>query len=162
MKKAMLSLAAVFLTLSITACQKTYETPEALVERARAGFSDRETEIKYAGRCDRDTFALLWFVSGGNAQEHQYIPLECTVRDGGLEFERSFRAMERGVDIAVLQWRDGYSFLINNESCQVLKITDDLGTHEFAVDEYPYIWYNETLPSEYVFLDENGNELQSF
>ncbi len=162
MKKAMLSLATVLLTLSLTACQKTYETPEALVEQARAGFSDRETEIKYAGRCDRDTSALLWFISGGETEGYQYIPLECTVRDGGLVFERSFKAMERGVDIAVMQWRDGYSFLINNESCHVLKITDGLGTHELAVDEYPYIWYNETLPLEYVFLDENGNELRSF
>ena len=65
------------------------------------------------------------------------------------------------MDIAVLQWQNGYSFLVNNPDCKTIQITDDSGTQAIAIekDAYPFIYYSEQIPSEYYFLDAEGTEI---
>ena len=67
----------------------------------------------------------------------------------------------RGEDIAIVQWDEGYAFIINNPKCASVKITGEAGTYEETFDSksYPYVFYYPSLPSAYVFLDAEGNEL---
>ena len=41
-----------------------------------------------------------------------------------------------------------------------IKIADNSGEKVIEVAEHPFIYYNRLLPGEYVFLDENGDELR--
>ena len=65
------------------------------------------------------------------------------------------------IDIAVLNWNQLYSFIVNDSNCISVKITDETGTHEEMIgkDAYPYVFYCSSVPSEYVFIDAEGNEL---
>ena len=42
-----------------------------------------------------------------------------------------------------------------------IRIIDIMGTHDISIKEgtYPFVYYNELLPSEYYFLDAEGNEV---
>lgn len=165
MRKMMSILFIFILAFSFAGCQKTIKGTNELIEKAREEIpiSDADTiEIKYAGVLGKDDAALIWFISGSEYQAHYYLPMECNVvGKDEYTFVRTYKPMERGEDIAVLEWKDGYSFLINNPNCSTVKITDKTGTHEIAIekDSYPYLIYNELIPSEYIFLDADGNEL---
>lgn len=165
MKKVISVLAAVMIVLSFAACDKTLKGTDALIETAREHIPVADAEnidIKYAGLCARDDSALIWLVSGNEYQAHYYLPMECTVvGDNEYTFERVCKPLERGQDIAVLMWKGGYAFVINNPKCKSVRITDNSGTHEQKIekDAYPYVFYNSLIPSEYEFLDENGNVL---
>ena len=65
-------------------------------------------------------------------------------------------------DVAILNWNRGYSFLINNPEVAKVKIALDNGeTIEEIIgkDTIPYVFYVDTIPTEYVFLDTEGNEI---
>lgn len=150
----------------MSGCRNTLKGTDALIEKAREEIPVADAEnidIAYAGLCGRDDLALVWFISGKEHQAHYYLPMECTVvGDNEYRFERICNPMERGLDIAVLQWQGGYSFLVNNPNCKTIRITDNSGTQDIAIekDAYPFIYYNNLLPSEYVFLDAEGTEIQ--
>lgn len=110
----------------------------------------------------KEDIALIWFISGNEYQAHYYLPMECNIiGENEYTFERVYKPMERGMDIAVLQWKGGYAFLVNNPKCAAIRITDYAGTRNIAIakDAYPYITYKKLIPSEYLFLDAEGNEL---
>ena len=144
---------------------KTYKGTDALIAKAREELpiSDADTiELQYAGLCGKDDEALIWFVSGSEYQAHYYLPIGFNVvGKDEYTFIRSFKPMEPAMDIAVLQWKDGYSFIINNPKCAAIKITDNSGTREHTIEKpaYPYVFYTDLIPSEYVFLDKNGNKI---
>ena len=79
-----------------------------------------------------------------------------------FKFIKAYTALDRGTDIAVRPWNSGYSFLINNENCKTLKITEaDGSTESIEVTAYPFVFSHESMQGgfEYQFLDENGNEI---
>lgn len=141
------------------------QTPEELTDTARAEINvpeDEIVEMTYAGACEKDGKALLWYISGNAHQAHRYLPVECTIADdGSYIFNRSFKPMDRGQDIAVHQWGSGYSFLINNKACAGIRITDAAGTEVIPVDPeaIPMVYYHDLLPTEYTFLDADGSEI---
>ncbi len=106
---------------------------------------------------------LAWFISGNEYQAHYYLPMECeVVGEDEYVFNRIYDPLSRGgEDDYVLQWEGGYSFIVNNPKCRTLKITDSNSTKEINIDEnaYPFIYYNELLPTAYAFLDAQGNKL---
>lgn len=165
MNKILLLLLALILSFSLVGCQKKLKSTDALIDKAREEIpiADAEnSDIRYAGLCVKNQAALMWFVSGNEYQGHYYLPMECTiVGEDEYTFEHVYKPMDRGMDIAVLQWKDGYSFLVNNPDCKTIRITDDEGTRDVVIEDaaYPYIMYNEICPSEYVFLDADGNEI---
>ena len=61
----------------------------------------------------------------------------------------------------MLNWNGGYAFIVNDQNCASVKITDETGTHEEIIekDAYPYVFYRSSVPSEYIFIDDEGNEL---
>ena len=66
------------------------------------------------------------------------------------------------IDIAVLNRNQLYSFIVNDSNCISVKITDETGTHEEIIieeDAYPYVFYLASIPSEYIFIDAEGNAL---
>ena len=164
MKKIMLVIFTCALFM-LCGCQKTLKGTDALIEKAREEIpvSNADTiSIEYAGMCVEDDSALVWFISGNENQAHYYLPMECNVvGKNEYTFNRVYEPMHRGDDIAVLEWKGGYAFLINNLKCKTIRITDNTGTHDIAIEKnaYPFIYYNNLRPHEYVFLDENGNEL---
>ena len=166
MKKIISAILLCVLCVSVTGCSKTYHGTDELIEKARKEIpiadADR-IEIQYAGMSERGDMVLAWFVSGNEYQAHYYLPIGFNiVGDEEYTFFHTYKPLERGQDIAVLQWRDGYSFIINNPKCVTVRITDNSGTHEEHIekDAYPYVFYNKLLPSEYVFLDKDGNEIR--
>ena len=79
--------------------------------------------------------------------------------DDRYAFVKTYTALERGTDIAVLQWKEGYSFLINNPACTSLHLEMPDGTIEdIPVEKIPFVYYT-SLPASYSFLDADGNPL---
>ena len=147
---------------SLCGCQKTLKGTDELIEKVREEMPLADTDITYAGLCAKDDLALIWFVSGNEYQAHYYLPMECNiVGKNEYTFERVYNPMDRGEDIAVLQWKCGYAFLVNNPKCKTIRISDNTGIHDIPIekDAYPFIVYHELLPNAYEFLDENGNIL---
>jgi len=165
MKRILLLLLALSLFLTLCSCSKTLRGTDALIEKAREEIplADAENiEIRYAGLTAKDDLALIWFISGNEYQAHSYLPMECKiVGKDEYRFVRTYKPMGREEDIAVLQWGGGYVFLINNPACAALQITDSVGMHDIAVEKesYPFIYFHERMPSEYLFLDKDGTEL---
>ena len=165
MKKIINYLLITTLFVSLCGCQKTLKGTDALIEKAREEIpiADAEnSEINYAGLCSKDDSALIWFISGNEYQAYTYLPMECNVvGKDEYTFERTYKPMDRGEDIAVLEWKGGYSFLINNPDCKTIRIIDNSGTHDIAIekDVVPFVYYHALLPNEYYFLDKDGNQL---
>ena len=150
--------------LSFTGCHKAMYDEADYIEKARKEFNvyDAENiEMQYIGEITEGDKALLWFMSGNEYQAHNYLPMRCAItEDGGRVFEHAYKPLERGTDIVVLvDWCGGYAFCVNNPKCKTIKIDDYSGVKEIEVTEYPFIYYNDLLPSEYFFLDENGEEV---
>ena len=165
MKKLTIMFIALVFVLALAGCSATISGTEELIVKAREELpvSDADTiELRYAGLCGKDDEALIWFVSGNEYQAHYYLPIGFNVvGENEYTFIQSYKAVDRAMDIAVLEWNGGYSFIINNPNCVAVKIADNSGTHEITIekDAYPYVFYNNLLPSEYVFLDKDGNEI---
>ncbi len=157
MKKAFI----IFLSaILLTACGNTMQSEEELIEKARRELpiSDSDSiNVAYAGEFEKDGCSLLWFISGNDEQAHYYLPMECQLKDNSYKFIQTFTPMNRGSDIAVMNWKNSYSFLINNQECKVLQIFCQNGEHNIEITEYPFIYNSRIIPDEYIFLDENGN-----
>lgn len=159
MKRTLCAVITAVLLLSACGGMKTTDD---LIKKARKEMpiSDAESiDIEYAGECKNGSYSLFWFISGNEYQAHYYLALECLDVNGSNEFQQTFKPLNRGNDIVVLQWQRGFAFLINNTECRTLRIIDENGLHNIEIDQYPYLWYNEEIPSKYLFLDENGNEI---
>ena len=169
MKKLISILLIALLCFSLVGCAKTYQGYDGLIEKAREEIPISEastTEIKIAGSIDmEDGTCLVWFVTGNEYQAHYYAPIEfkqLKKNDDKYEFVKIYKPLDRGDDIAVLNWKRGSAFIVNNSECVAVRITDDNGTHEEQIgsNKYPWIFYCESIPTEYVFLDTQGNELR--
>ena len=170
MKRCMELLLLCALCCFLAGCAKTYHGTDELIEKAREEIpiADADTiDMQYAGMCGADEKAIAWFISGNEYQAHYYLPMEIEVKANCADYTyiRTYKPMDRGRDIAVLQWNDSYLFLINNPACVVLKITDAQGVHEIAIekDVYPYVFSYDIDRSSsaftYAFLDGDGNEI---
>ena len=164
MKKIVSIILILIMVLSCTGCQKTMYNEADYVEKAREVFHiyDAENiEMRFIGDVSKDDEVLLWFMSGNEYQSHNYLPMSCKItEDGGYIFEHTYKTMERGMDIVVVNWHNGYVFCVNNPECKTIKIDDYAGKKEIEITEYPFVYFNDLIPSEYLFLDENENEIK--
>jgi len=137
---------------------------DGLIAKARKEINLAEAdtiEMVIAGKStiDRNTH-LFWFITGNEYQMNRPHPIEfIELEDDEYKFVKTYNPILRGQDIYVLLWHDGYSFCVNNPNCKTIKIDDYAGVKEIEVTEYPFIYYNDLLPREYIFLDENGEEI---
>ena len=77
-------------------------------------------------------------------------------------YRQLYRQTSWNIDEARVYWKKIYSFLINNPEVVKVKIALDNGeTIEEIIgkDTIPYVFYVDTIPTEYVFLDTEGNEI---
>ena len=155
------------MAFSLVGCSEKLTTTEDLITKAREEITvaDAETmEVQLAVKYIEDDKALMWFITGNEYQMHRYFPMVFDVM-GAEEyvFVQCHKAMERGEDIAVFQWHGGYSFLVNNPKCKTIQITGDMGSItqvKILEGGYPFHYYYEQLPQEYIFLDAEGNQIQ--
>lgn len=137
---------------------------DGLIAKARKEINLAEAdtiEMVIAGKStiDRNTH-LFWFITGNQYQMNRPHPIEfIELEDNEYKFVKTYNPIPRGQDIYALLWHDGYSFCVNNPNCKTIRIDDYAGVKEIEVTEYPFIYYNDLLPREYFFLDENGEEI---
>jgi len=138
---------------------------DGLIARARKEINLAEADtidMVIAGKAtiDRNTH-LFWFVTGNEYQMNRCHPIEfIELENDEYRFVKTYNPIPRGQDIYALLWKNGYSFCVNNPKCKTIRIDDYAGVKEIEVTEYPFVYYNGLLPREYLFLDENGNEIK--
>lgn len=165
MKKHISLISLLLLCATLTGCTKTYSGIDALTEKAREELpvADADTTaLQYAGMNVAGNEALVWFISGDEFQAHTYLPMEVTLKGADrYTFVQTYKPLDEPKDIAVLSWKRGLSFVINNTACTSVKLTTANGTQEENIEDnaYPYVFYCPEIPSEYVFLDADRNEL---
>ena len=110
--------------IALSACQKKYNTPIQLCDVIRQEEDiTTDEKINYVGSCAKDGYALLWYISGDDIYNLEYIPAACYfTSENKYIFIQTYKPMDRGDNIAVLQWHGGYSFLVNNTECKQIKI----------------------------------------
>lgn len=167
MKKIISIIVITLLCLNLAGCAKTYHGTDELMEKARQEIpiSDADTiEMQYAGMCGEDNKAIAWYISGDEYQAHYYLPMEIEIKDNGANytFVQTYKPMtDRCADVAVVNWHQGYAFLINNPKVATVHITLQNGEiTEEDIQGIPYAFYVASVPSKYVFLDAEGNDIQ--
>lgn len=165
MKKVFYAITALLIILSLSGCNSKIEGEQGLIDRAREeiNVADADTiDIEIAGVSEVDDNMLFWFVTGNEYQKHGYFPInfKCVGEDQ-YEFVRIYKAYDRAYEIYAVEWNNGYSFLINNENCQSIVLTNAIGeTQTVEVSKLPFVYYYDELPEGgYSFLDANGEEL---
>ena len=141
---------------------------EGLIAKARKEINNAEAEtidMVIAGKStltrNQKTVHLFWFVTGNEYQANTPYPIEFVdLGNEEYEFVHSYNPIPRGQDCYALLWHSGYSFFVNNPKCKTIKIYDYAGVKEIEVTEYPFVCQNNLLPGDYLFLDENGNEIR--
>lgn len=158
------------MVFSLVGCGKKLTSTEDLIEKAREEITVAEAdtiEVRLAAKYIKSDKALMWFITGNEYQMHRYFPMVFdVVGEEEYVFVQRHNAVERGQDIFVYNWGDGYSFLVNNPKCKSIQITGNIGglgaITEVKIDdgEYPFHYYYELLPQNYIFLDAEGNEIR--
>ncbi len=155
---------------SLAGCREKLTSEEDLIAKAREEITVAEAdtiEVRLAAKQEKNDRALMWFITGNEYQMHRYFPMVFEiVGEDEYVFEGRHNALERGQDIYVYNWGDGYSFLVNNPKCKKIQITGNVGglgavtEVEIGEGEYPFHYYYELLPQDYIFLDAEGNEIR--
>lgn len=169
MKKGLCTCILLSMLMICSGCRATLTTEEELIEKAREEITVAEADtidVQLAAICTKNDKALMWFITGNEYQMHRYFPMVFdVVGENEYVFVQRHNSLERGQDIYVYNWGDGYSFLVNNPECKSIKITGNVGglgaVTEVKIEDgdYPFHYYYELLPQEYIFLDGEGNEL---
>ena len=170
MKKLIALVLVMVCVLGMVSCSvKTYKGTDELMEKARKELpiSDADTiDMQYAGMCGVDNKAIAWFISGNEYQSHYYLPMEIEIKENYAEYifvHTHTPMMDRVNDVAMVNWNQGYAFLINNPEITTIQMTLPNGE---VVEEViqkgaiPYTFYVSFIPSEYIFIDAEGNKVQ--
>lgn len=167
MRKVAYFLLAFFIISILSGCGNTVIGSDGLIEKAREEIpvsNAKTVEIVIAGSVDIDGNSLVWFVTGNEHQSHGYYPMKFEIdkkRNDKFKFVKAYKAIYRMQDIAVVEWENGYSFLVNNDQCKRISIVDNTDKNEEieVTGTLPWLYYCDSIPTEYVFLDADGNAL---
>ncbi len=169
MKRIISVVLIAILCFSLVGCAKTYHGTDELMEKARQEIpiSDADTiEMQYAGMCGEDNRKIVWYISGDEYQAHYYLPMEIEVKGNSEDytFVHTYKPItDKCADVAIVNWHQGYAFLINNIEVSRIQMTledEEVVEEVIQKDTIPYTFYVPFIPSEYVFLDEKGNEIE--
>ncbi len=157
-------------TFFLAGCREKLTSEDDLIAKAREEITVAEAdtiEVRLVAKQEKEDRALMWFITGNEYQAHRYFPMVFEiVGEEEYVFEGRHNSLERGQDIYVYNWGDGYSFLVNNPKCKMIQITGNVGglgavtEVEIGEGDYPFHYYYELMPQEYIFLDAEGNELR--
>ena len=170
MKKLIALVLVLVCVLEFAGCSaKIYKGTDELMERARKEIpiSDADTiDMQYAGMCGVDNKAIAWFISGNEYQSHYYLPLEIEIKENRAEYifiHTHKPMMDRADNVAIVNWNQGYAFLINNPEIATVQMTlqnGDMVEEIIQKGMIPYTFYVPFIPSEYIFIDVKGNEVE--
>ena len=170
MKKLMILALILVCVLGLAGCSaKIYKGTDELMEKARKEIpiADSDTiDMQYAGMCGVDNKAIAWFISGNEYQSHYYLPLEIEIKENRAEYifvHTHKPMMDRANNVAIVNWNRGFAFLINNPEIATVQMTlqnGDMVEEIIQKGTTPYTFYVPFIPSEYVFIDVEGNEVQ--
>ena len=170
MKKLMILALILVCVLGLAGCcAKIYKGTDELMEKARKEIpiADSDTiDMQYAGMCGVDNKAIAWFISGNEYQSHYYLPLEIEIKENRAEYifvHTRKPMMDRANNVAIVNWNRGFAFLINNPEIATVQMTlqnGDMVEEIIQKGTIPYTFYVPFIPSEYVFIDVEGNEVQ--
>lgn len=155
--------------LSFVGCSETYRGTDELMAKARMELpiSGADTiEMQFAGLCGADHKAIAWFISGNEYQAHYYLPMEVKTASDASEytFIRTHKPMtDRAADVAIVHWNGGYAFLVNNPQIALVQMTMANGEvieESVPQNALPHLFFVSFVPSEYTFLDAEGNEVK--
>ncbi len=100
---------------SLVGCNRKLKSTDDLIAKAREEITvaDADTiEVQLAAKYIKDDKALMWFITGNEYQMHRYFPMVFdVVGEEEYVFVQRHNALDRGQDIVVYNWGDGYSFL---------------------------------------------------
>ncbi len=162
---SVLVIAAVVTAVLVSDNRNTYTGISELTDKAREEMpiSDAENaDISFIGQCKSDDKVLMWFISGNEYQSHCYLPMECTaVGKNQYKFKRTYKPHVYSDDIAVIEWENGYAFVINDPDCTLVHIENAKGySDRKTVTSYPYVfYYDDGIPTKYTFYDSDGKEI---
>lgn len=118
-----------------------------------------ELDVHIIGSSVHQDKILIWFLVEGENQVKSYYPFEFEVLgDDEYSFVKSYIPIKRNQEICSLLWKDGYSFMVDFADCEYINIYDETGKlTQIAVESIPFVYYHETVPSRYDYIDYNGN-----
>ena len=158
------------MSFSLIGCGRKLKSPDELIAKARKEITVTVAdtiEVQLAAKLIKKDRALMWFITGNEYQMHSYFSMVFeVVGEEEYVFVQRHNALERGQDIFVYNWGDGYSFMVNNPKCKTIQIIGNLGglgavtEVEIGEGEYPFHYYYELMPQEYKFLDVEGKEIR--
>lgn len=162
MKKILSTTVLIILILSMAGCKKTASNNEDFIQIAREEIpvADAETiDIQIIASVDKDNRSFVCYMTGNETQSRSYYALEFKNKGNArYEFVKLYKSMERGSDIYIQSWRDGYVFIVNNDACMNIQLSYPEGeTQLIEVGKLPFLHYAEPTPLEYKFLDSEGN-----
>lgn len=118
-----------------------------------------DTKIAPLGFVRKDNWLLYWFCIGDDAY-HSYITGEFAITKTGRLHPIGFhKPINRGGDVASIQWSEGYSFLVNSSNCTAIELVTSEGIEVIKVDTIPFVYYLDCIPFSYRFLDETMEEI---
>lgn len=152
------------LILSMAGCKRTASNNDDFIKIAREEIpvADADTiDIQIIGSVDKDNRSLVCYMTGNETQDHSYFALEFKNKGKArYEFIKLYKMMKRGTDINVLSWRDGYVFIVNNDTCKYIQLANPEGEPQLIeIGILPFLHYSEPIPTEYNFLDSDENIL---
>lgn len=166
MKKFIYIMMVVLLLFALSGCSSTIEGYDGLIEKAREEIPLADIEnmdVQIAGTTDVDDSSLIWFVTGNEYQKHSYFPIEFEIigeHSDKYRFVKTYKAYERGQDIAVYPW-NGYTFVINNDKCAKIILTfEDGSVEELEIaGQLPTVRSTALTPTSYIFVDSDGDKI---
>jgi len=167
MKKLLIFIFSIMMLFSFSACSKTLNGEDGIIEKVREEISlaDAENiEIKIIGSHFLGDKHLFWLMTGNEYQANSYFVMETEVKsDEKYEFIKLYDTLDKGMDIRTLYYTGVsgnvldtyYLFMVNNEDCVKMRLNNE----EINIENHPFVYSLKDFEGEYAFLDKDGNEI---
>ncbi len=171
MKKIISVILVLCTVFALAGCSKIYKNNDEMLEKVRKEMpvSDPDkAEIHNIGTISNGDNELFWYAAGNKNQPYKFFAVEF-LSNGAVgdmaeyKYKKTYEPQKVGKSLYVLEWNDGYSFCINNPECKKVRVSYSDGTsREEIIDSsnYPYVFFEQTIPESYAFLDKDGNEIK--
>lgn len=163
-QKILITFMIIGLILILGGCNKTAKDDKGMIKIAREELPISDSEritVQMIGSINKNGSRLACFMTGNENQGHGYYPVEFKIITlKKYEFIKVYKMYQRDMDIYTYCWMDGYVFIVNNKECKSIELEASSEDRKIIkVDKIPFVFYYNSMPGEYNFLDEKGNVL---
>lgn len=173
MRKALIWILLLVVLLSLPACSRGAQTKEEMIALAQEEIGE-DYPLELIFREDRGNNALMIFKSTGGfwyavfeKEEDGYILKSMPLQSGRGMYEVYNGCYSESILIdSGVSW---HIFIVNNERCAQLQLTDELGETEYIeIGELPFVYNAKEWPERdgmngssgrYIFAKEDGTDL---